>query len=45
MRSKEFENLVDFHALNFIYLLKEYYEIQDYLRENIALLASEIDNR
>ncbi len=44
MRSKEFENLVDFHALNFIYLLKEYYEIQDYLRENIALLASEIDN-
>jgi len=44
MRSKEFENLVDFHALNFIYLLAEYYEIKEYLQDNISLLEEEIYN-
>lgn len=42
MRSKEFENLVDFHALNFIYLIREYLKIRDYLEENIELLEDEI---
>ena len=42
MRSKEFENLVDFHALNFIYLIREYLKIKDYLEVNIGLLESEI---
>ena len=44
MRSKEFENLVDFHALNFIYLLREYYEIREYLTYNLSLLETEIKN-
>ena len=44
MRSKEFENLVDFHALNFIYLLREYYEIKEYLTYNLSLLETEIKN-
>ena len=43
MRSKEFENLVDFHALNLIYLMREYLKIKDYLESNLSLLASEID--
>ena len=42
MRSKEFENLVDFHALNFIYLIREYIKIKDYLEFNIDLLEDEI---
>lgn len=42
MRSKEFENLVDFHALNFIYLIREYLKIKDYLEVNIGLLEDEI---
>ena len=42
MRSKEFENLVDFHALNFIYLIREYLKIKDYLEVNISLLEGEI---
>ena len=42
MRSKEFENLVDFHALNFIYLMREYLKIKDYLEVNISLLEAEI---
>ena len=42
MRSKEFENLVDFHALNFNYLISEYLNIKDYLEDNIELLESEI---
>ena len=42
MRSKEFENLVDFHALNFNYLIREYLKIKVYLEENIALLEQEI---
>ena len=42
MRSKEFENLVDFHALNFIYLIREYLNIKDYLQDNIELLEREI---
>ena len=42
MRSKEFENLVDFHALNFMYLLAEYYEIKKYLEVNLSLLEKEI---
>jgi len=45
MRSKEFENLVDFHALNFIYLLKEYNEIKEYLETNLELLESEIQDK
>jgi len=44
MRSKEFENLVDFHALNFIYLIREYLKIKDYLEVNIGLLESEIQD-
>lgn len=43
MRSKEFENLVDFHALNIIYLMREYLKIKDYLEHNISLLEAEID--
>jgi hypothetical protein len=43
MRSKEFENLVDFHALNIIYLISEYLKIKGYLEHNISLLESEID--
>ena len=42
MRSKEFENLVDFHALNFIYLIREYLKIKDYLEVNIGLLEGEV---
>ena len=42
MRSKEFENLVSFHALNFNYLIKEYLEIKQYLQANLELLEAEI---
>ena len=42
IRSKEFENLVDFYALNFIYLIREYLKIKDYLEVNIGLLEGEI---
>lgn len=45
MRSKEFENLVDFHALNFNYLIKEYLKIKMYLEDNIALLEEEIKEK
>jgi len=43
MRSKEFENLVDFHALNMLYLIGEYLRIQDYLETNLSLLEVEIN--
>ena len=43
MRSKEFENLVDFHALNMLYLISEYLRIQDYLEANLSLLEVEIN--
>ena len=43
MRSKEFENLVDFHALNMLYLISEYLRIQDYLETNLSLLEVEIE--
>ena len=42
MRSKEFENLVDFHALNIIYLMSEYLNIKEYLELNLLLLEGEI---
>jgi hypothetical protein len=42
MRSKEFENLVDFHALNLIYLIREYLKIKNYLEVNLGILESEI---
>ena len=44
MRSKEFENLVDFHALNFIYLIREYLKIKEYLEANVSLLETEIQD-
>jgi hypothetical protein len=44
MGDKEFENLVDFHALNFIYLSREYFELKEYLEHNLALIAGEIEN-
>jgi hypothetical protein len=43
MGDKEFENLIDFHALNFIYLSREYIEIKEYLEHNLALIAQEIE--
>jgi len=43
MRSKEFENLVDFHALNMLFLIGEYLRIQDYLETNLSLLEMEIN--
>ena len=42
IRSKEFENLVDFHALNMLFLIAEYLRIQDYLEANLSLLEVEI---
>ena len=42
IRSKEFENLVDFHALNMLFLISEYLRIQDYLETNLSLLEMEI---
>lgn len=42
MREKEFENLIEFHALNFIYLIREYLEIKDYLEYNISLMEANI---
>ena len=42
IRSKEFENLVDFHALNMLFLISEYLRIQDYLETNLSLLEVEI---
>jgi len=43
MQDKEFENLVDFHALNLIYLIREYLEIKDYLERTLVLLEGEIE--
>jgi hypothetical protein len=42
MRSNEFENLFDFHALNIIYLMSEYLNIKEYLELNLRLLEGEI---
>jgi hypothetical protein len=44
MRAKEFENLVDFHALNINYLMREYLQIKDYLEVNVSLLEAEIQD-
>lgn len=44
MRSKEFENLVDFHALNILFLIGEYLRIQDYLEANLSLLEAGIND-
>ena len=43
MQDREFENLVDFHALNFIYLSREYVEIKEYLEHNLSLMEAEIE--
>ena len=43
MQDLEFENLVDFHALNFIYLIREYLKIKEYLERTLVLLEEEID--
>lgn len=43
MGDKEFENLLDFHAVNFIYLMREYIELKEYLEYNLALIAGEIE--
>jgi len=43
MQDLEFENLVDFHALNFIYLISEYLKIKEYLERTLVLLEGEID--
>ncbi len=43
MNDLEFENLVDFHALNLLYLSREYVEIKEYLEYNLALIAGEIE--
>ncbi len=43
MNDLEFENLVDFHALNLLYLSREYVEIKEYLEYNLALIAEEIE--
>ena len=43
MRDREFENLVDFHALNFNYLIREYLKIKEYLEHNLKLLEVQID--
>jgi hypothetical protein len=42
LTSLEFENLVDFHSLNLIYLSGEYIKLETYLDETIALLGMEI---
>jgi hypothetical protein len=44
MGDKKFENLLDFHAVNFIYLMREYIELKEYLEHNLALIADEIEN-
>jgi hypothetical protein len=44
MGDREFENLLDFHAVNFIYLMREYIELKEYLEHNLALIAGEIEN-
>ena len=44
MQDMEFENLVHFHALNLIYLNREYIQIKGYLEENLELLEGEIHN-
>lgn len=43
MMDKEFENLVDFHALNFIYLMREYLEIKEYLEHNLNIIEAAIE--
>ena len=43
MRDKEFENLIDFHALNFNYLIGEYVKIKEYLEHNLKLLEVQIN--
>ena len=42
MQDLEFENLLHFHALNLIYLNREYLQIKDYLEENLRILNEEI---
>ncbi|MCA0931789.1 hypothetical protein LCM02_04945 [Lutimonas saemankumensis] len=42
MTDKELENLIEFHALNFIYLTREYLEIKEYLEYNISLMEADI---
>ena len=40
MTDKELENLIEFHALNFIYLTREYLEIKEYLEHNLSLIEA-----
>lgn len=42
LTSLEFENLIDFHSLNVIYLYNEYVQLQSYLEATIEMLEKEI---
>ena len=42
MKSFELENMVNQHALNLMYVIMEYINIQSYLEDTIVLIKSEI---
>ena len=42
MSSKEFENLIDWQAINLFYIVNEYEKIQTYLETTLQLIEAEI---